>query len=114
MEFVKAFIQDFLLIFALESLDCPSRLEGKHSYQIHYCGFEELITFSLPLSQKVYTPEIITAISHILSVYLSRFNVVAAHGQKREWGVGNKSTYDNLDTKMSGTRMYMKQVKSPT
>ena len=26
---------------ALESLDCPSRVEGKHSYQIHYCGFEE-------------------------------------------------------------------------
>lgn len=26
---------------ALESLDCPSRVEGKHSYQIHYCGFEK-------------------------------------------------------------------------
>ncbi|MDE5880221.1 MAG: 5-amino-6-(5-phosphoribosylamino)uracil reductase, partial [Muribaculaceae bacterium] len=26
---------------ALESLDCPSQVEGKHSYQIHYCGFEE-------------------------------------------------------------------------
>lgn len=26
---------------ALESLDCPSRLEGKRSYQIHCCGFEE-------------------------------------------------------------------------
>lgn len=26
---------------ALESLDCPSHVEGKHSYQIHYCGFEE-------------------------------------------------------------------------
>ena len=26
---------------ALESIECPSRVEGKHSYQIHYCGFEE-------------------------------------------------------------------------
>ena len=26
---------------ALASLDCPSHVEGKHSYQIHYCGFEE-------------------------------------------------------------------------
>lgn len=25
----------------LESLNCPSNVEGKHSYQIHYCGFEE-------------------------------------------------------------------------
>lgn len=26
---------------ALEALGCPSHIEGKHSYQIHYCGFEE-------------------------------------------------------------------------
>ena len=26
---------------ALESLDCPSHVEGKHSYQLHYCGFDE-------------------------------------------------------------------------
>lgn len=26
---------------ALASLDCPSHVEGKHSYQIHYCGFDE-------------------------------------------------------------------------
>lgn len=62
---------------------------------------------SLPLRQKDYTPEIITAISHILSVNLSRFNVDTGHGQKREWEVGNKSPYDDLDTRMSGTRMSM-------
>ena len=62
---------------------------------------------SLPLRQKDYTPEIITAISHILSVNLSRFNVSIGHGQKREWEVGNKSLYDDLDTRMSGTRMSM-------
>lgn len=62
---------------------------------------------SLPLRQKDYTPEIITAISHILSVNLSRFNVGTGHGQKREWEVGNKSPYDDLDTRMSGTRMSM-------
>ena len=60
---------------------------------------------SLPLRQKDYTPEIITAMSHILSVTLSRFNVGIGHGQKREWEVGNKSAYDDLDTRMSGTRM---------
>ena len=26
---------------ALDTLGCPSHLEGKRSYQIHYCGFEE-------------------------------------------------------------------------
>lgn len=26
---------------ALDKLQCPSHLEGKRSYQIHYCGFEE-------------------------------------------------------------------------
>ena len=26
---------------ALASLDCPSHVEGKHSYQLHYCGFDE-------------------------------------------------------------------------
>ncbi|MDE7418837.1 MAG: hypothetical protein K2N35_01355 [Muribaculaceae bacterium] len=31
-----------------------------------------------------YTPEIITAISHILSLNLSRFNVGIGHGQNRE------------------------------
>ena len=52
---------------------------------------------SLPIHQKDYTPEIITAISHILSVNLSRFNVGIGHGQKREWEVGQKNLYD-VDT----------------
>lgn len=26
---------------ALDALDCPSHVEGKLSYQIHYCGFDE-------------------------------------------------------------------------
>lgn len=52
---------------------------------------------SLPPRQKGYTPEIITAISHILSVNLSRFNVDVGHGQKREWEVGQKNLYD-VDT----------------
>lgn len=62
---------------------------------------------SLPLRQKDYTPEIITAISHILSVDLSRFNVGTGHGLNREWEVGHKSPYDDLDTRMSGTKMSM-------
>ncbi|MDE6296335.1 MAG: hypothetical protein K2L89_00675 [Muribaculaceae bacterium] len=57
--------------------------------------------------QKDYTSEIITAISHIPSVNLSRFNVGIGHGQNRAWEVGNKSPYDDLDTTMSGTRISM-------
>lgn len=34
-----------------------------------------------------------------------RFNVGTGHGLKREWEVGNKSRHDDLDTKMSDTRM---------
>ncbi len=26
---------------ALDALNCPSHVEGKNSYQIHYCGFDE-------------------------------------------------------------------------
>lgn len=28
---------------ALDALDCPSHIEGKRSYQIHYCGFDEFV-----------------------------------------------------------------------
>ncbi|MDE6559927.1 MAG: hypothetical protein K2K75_00950 [Muribaculaceae bacterium] len=45
--------------------------------------------------------------SHILSFTLSRFNVGTGHDQKREWEVGNKSPYDDLDTRLSGTRTSM-------
>ncbi|MDE6786506.1 MAG: hypothetical protein K2J46_05665 [Muribaculaceae bacterium] len=40
-----------------------------------------LTIFSLPLRQKDYTPEIITAISQILSVNLSRFNIGTGHAR---------------------------------
>ena len=26
---------------ALDALDCPSRVEGRYSYQLHCCGFKE-------------------------------------------------------------------------
>lgn len=29
---------------ALDSLDCRAHIEGRHSYQIHYCGFEKFTT----------------------------------------------------------------------
>ncbi len=62
---------------------------------------------SLPIRPKEYTPDIITAISHILSLNLARFNVGIGHGQNREWEVGHKSPYDDLDTRMSGSRISM-------
>lgn len=59
------------------------------------------------LEHGVAVDDVITDISHILTVNLSRFNIGIGHGQKREWEVGNKSTYDDHDTKMSGTRLSM-------
>ena len=38
---------------------------------------------------------------------LSCFNVGIDHGENREWEVGNRSRYDDLDTKQSGTRLSM-------
>ena len=70
-----------------------------------------LTIFSLPLRQKDYTPEIIIAISHILSVNLSRFNVGTGHGLNREWEVGNKSLYNDLDTKnVRNKNVYVKFI----
>ena len=38
---------------------------------------------------------------------LSCFNVGTDRGENREWEVGNRSRYDDLDTKQSGTRLSM-------
>ena len=38
---------------------------------------------------------------------LSCFNVCTDRGENREWEVGNRSRYDDLDTKQSGTRLSM-------
>ena len=38
---------------------------------------------------------------------LSCFNVNTERGENREWEVGNRSRYDDLDTKQSGTRLSM-------
>nr|MBD5377551.1 hypothetical protein [Bacteroides sp.] len=38
---------------------------------------------------------------------LSYFNVNTERGENREWEVGNRSRYDALDTKQSGTRLSM-------
>lgn len=38
---------------------------------------------------------------------LSCFNVSTDSGENREWEVGNRSLYDDLDTKQSGTRLSM-------
>lgn len=58
----------------------------------------------LPKSQD-FTPQ--TAHSFALNIanVLSCFNVSTGRGENREWEVGNRSQYDDLDTKQSGTRM---------
>ena len=38
---------------------------------------------------------------------LSCFNVNTERGENREWEVGNRSRYDDLDTKQSGSRIAM-------
>ncbi|MBD5311423.1 MAG: hypothetical protein HDS13_04600 [Bacteroides sp.] len=95
----------FLMQLAIEHLtnmnaqDIVGRINQQATQKTGVC--------TLPIRQKDYTPEITTAISHILSVNLSRFNVGIGHVQKREWEVGHKSPYDDLDTKMSGTKISM-------
>lgn len=40
---------------ALDALQCPSHVEGKHSYQIHYCGFEEFKPVNnTPIGKETY------------------------------------------------------------
>ena len=38
---------------------------------------------------------------------LSCFNVSTDRGENREWEVGNRSLYDDLDTRQSGTRLFI-------
>ncbi|MDE6485752.1 MAG: hypothetical protein K2L14_10220, partial [Duncaniella sp.] len=38
---------------------------------------------------------------------LSCFNVNTERGENREWEVGNRSRYDDLDTRQSGSRLSM-------
>jgi len=97
--------QDFLMRLAVDHItdksaqDIVNRIEQQATSKI---GVR-----SLPIRPKEYTPELVTAISHILSVNLSRFNVGIGHGQNREWEVGHKSRYDDLDNRMSDTRISM-------
>ena len=58
--------------------------------------------------QQDFTPQQAQTFVHALTKAISRFNVEGgSQSQNREWEVGNRSHYDNLDTKQSGTRMLM-------
>lgn len=97
--------QDFLIRLAVDHLTNQSAQDIVN--RIDQQATSKIVVRSLPIRPKEYTPEIITAISHVLSINLSRFNVGTGHGQNREWEVGHKSRYDDLDTIISGTRVSM-------
>ncbi len=54
-----------------------------------------------------FTPQIATAFSLNFANVLSHFNVDTERGENREWEVGNRSRYDDLDTRQSGTHLSM-------
>ncbi len=58
----------------------------------------------LPQPQN-FTPQIATAFSINFANVLSCFNIDTERGENREWEVGYKSQYDDLDNKLSGTRI---------
>ena len=56
--------------------------------------------------QQDFTPQQAQTFVHALTNVISRFNVEGgSHSQNREWEVGNHSSYDDLDTRQSGTRL---------
>ena len=87
--------QDFLMRLAVDHLTNKSAQDIVN--RIDQQATNKTGVRSLPIRPKEYTPEIITAISHVLSLNLSRFNVGTRHGQNREWEVGYKGNYDRID-----------------
>ena len=58
--------------------------------------------------QQDFTPQMSQTFVHTLTNAISRFNVEGGSQSKnREWEVGNRSPYDDLDTRQSGTRISM-------
>ena len=58
--------------------------------------------------QQDFTAQMSQTFVHALTKAISRFNVEgSSHSQNREWEVGNRSPYNDLDTHQSGTRMSM-------
>ena len=54
-----------------------------------------------------FTQQIANTFALNFAKVLSYFNVSTQRGENREWEVGNRSRYDDLDTRQSGTRMLM-------
>lgn len=93
---------DFLQNLAIQHLtnvnaqDLAKRIKNSTQSQLH--------VNTLPFRRQDYTPEIISAISSNLTLMIARFNVNIAHGQNREWEVGQKEPYYPHD-QLSGTRI---------
>ena len=99
--------ESFLLNLAVEYL---TRSEAEEIIQHIRRTMREQIKrdkYVLP-KQQDFTPQQAQTFAHALKNALSRFNVgCGSQSQNREWEVGNRSPYDNLDTHQSGTRMTM-------
>ncbi len=90
--------QDFLMRLAINHLTNQSAQDIVN--RIDQQATSKIGVLSLPIRPKEYTPDIIKAISHVLSINFSRFNVGTGHGQNREWEVGHKSRFDDLYNRM--------------
>ncbi|MBD5361078.1 MAG: hypothetical protein HDR87_10285 [Bacteroides sp.] len=99
--------ESFLLNLAVDYL---TRSEAEEIIQHIRRTMHEQIKrdrYVLP-KQQDFTPQMSQTFVHALTNAISRFNVEGgSHSQNREWEVGNRSPYDDLDTRMSGTRMSM-------
>ena len=99
--------KEFLLNLAVEYL---TRSEAEEIIRHIRRTMREQIKrdrYVLP-KQQDFTPQMSQTFVHALRNAISRFNVEdGSHSQNREWEVGNRSRYDDLDTHQSGTRMSM-------
>lgn len=96
--------QDFLLNLAVHYL---TREDARDIIQrVRQTAKNQLGVRVLPHPQD-FTPQTAHAFALNFAKVLSCFNVGTERGENREWEVGNRSRYDDLDTKQSGTRLSM-------
>ncbi|MDE6649971.1 MAG: hypothetical protein K2K45_08585 [Muribaculaceae bacterium] len=99
--------KEFLLNLAVEYL---TRADAEEIIQhIRRTMREEIKKdrYFLPKQQEL-SPQLSQIFVQVLTNAISRFNVGGgSQDQNREWEVGNRSQYDDLDTRQSGTRLSM-------
>lgn len=94
--------QDFLNNFAIHYL---TREDARSIIQrIRQTTKDHTAARVLP-QPKDFTSQMAKSFSLNLASSLSFLNVDTSRGENREWEVGNRSRYDEIDTRQSGTRL---------